>query len=91
MDMNNLLATWKLDEIPACDKGMGRARKFLTACGEGVSYLGVEKASDRAAKIRDLYMDLVAHPDLCPNCSEAESAPLKPQPAAIVPFPAGTK
>jgi hypothetical protein len=40
IDRNALLNLWRLEELPACDKGMEHARAFLTSAGEAVS--GIE-------------------------------------------------
>ncbi|MBB5057460.1 hypothetical protein HDF16_002166 [Granulicella aggregans] len=47
VDRNALLSLWKLDEIPACDKGMELSQAFLVCAGEFVDRFGVKEPGYR--------------------------------------------
>ena len=67
IDRTQLLALWKLDELPACDEGMELAARFLERAGEALdeaNIIAVRNAMIRAHK------DLIAHRATCPNCNE---------------------
>ena len=75
VDRNALLSLWKLDEIPACDKGMELARSFLVCAGEGVDRIGIEEPSDRLTELTAAYMALVEHGAGCEDCNETDELP----------------
>ncbi|HMH15185.1 MAG TPA: hypothetical protein VK578_18935 [Edaphobacter sp.] len=71
IDRAQLLALWKLDELPACVEGMELAARFLERAGDAVDRLddptqiiAVKNALIRAHK------DLIDHRATCPNCNE---------------------
>jgi hypothetical protein len=73
IDRTQLLALWKLDELPACDEGMELAARFLERAGEAVDRLDEANIiAVRNALIR-AHKDLVAHRAACPNCNEADA------------------
>ena len=76
IETGQLLALWKVEDLPACDEGMELARIFLTRCGDAVDQVG--KTTDtgepntiglRNAMIR-AHKDLVFHHSTCPKCNE---------------------
>lgn len=72
LDRTQLLALWKLDELPACEAGMEFAALFLERAGEAVDRLDEATIiATRNALIR-AHKDLVAHRACCPNCNEAD-------------------
>ena len=73
IDRAQLLALWKLDELPACEEGMELASRFLERAGEAVDRLDEANIiAARNALIR-AHKDLVAHRSVCPNCNEADA------------------
>lgn len=75
VDQNAFLSLWKLDESPACDKGMELAKSFLVCAGEGVDRIGIEEPSDRLTELTSAYMALVEHAAGCDDCNEANELP----------------
>jgi hypothetical protein len=72
IDSAQLLALWKLDEIPACEEGMEFVARFLERAGEAADRLDEATIiATRNALIR-AHKDLVAHRATCPNCNEAD-------------------
>lgn len=72
IDRTQLLALWKLDELPACDEGMELAARFLERAGEAVDRLDEANIPTvRNALIR-AHKELIAHRAMCPNCNEAD-------------------
>ena len=71
IDRAQLLALWKLDELPACDDGMELARLFLERAGDAVDKLDdpTKIIAVRNALIR-AHKDLIDHRANCPNCNE---------------------
>jgi hypothetical protein len=71
IDRTQLLALWKLDEIPACDDGMELARTFLERAGDAVDKLDdpTKIIAVRNALIR-AHKGLIDHRANCPNCNE---------------------
>jgi hypothetical protein len=75
IDRTQLLALWKLDEIPACEEGIELARAFLERAGDAVDKLdGPTKViAVRNALIR-AHKDLIDHRANCPHCNEADGS-----------------
>jgi hypothetical protein len=75
IDRTQLLALWKLDELPACDEGMGLAARFLERAGEAVDKLDdpTKIIAVRNALIR-AHNDLIEHRANCPHCNEADAS-----------------
>ena len=71
IDRAQLLALWKLDELPACQEGMELAARFLERAGEAVDRLDEANIPlVRNAMIRS-HKELVDHRATCPKCNEA--------------------
>ncbi len=70
IDRAQLLALWKLDELPACDDGMELARLFLERAGEAVDRL--DEANIIAARNTMIraHKELIAHRATCPKCNK---------------------
>ena len=74
IDRAQLLALWKLDELPACEEGMELAGRFLERAGEAVDRLDEANIiAARNAMIR-AHKELIAHRATCPNCNEADAS-----------------
>jgi len=74
VDRNQLLALWKLDELPTCEECMELAARFLERAGEAVDRLDEANIiAARNALIR-AHKELVAHRSTCPNCNEADAS-----------------
>ena len=74
VDRAQLLALWKLDELPACDEGMELAARFLERAGEAVDRLDEANIiAARNAMIR-AHKELIGHRAMCPNCNEADAS-----------------
>lgn len=73
IDKDAFLASWKLDELPACDDGMELARRFLLRAGEAVDKLDQDSViATRNALIR-AHKELVEHRADRPNCNEVDA------------------
>ena len=71
IDRAQLLALWKLDELPACQEGMELAARFLERAGEAEDRLDEANIPlVRNAMIRS-HKELVDHRATCPKCNEA--------------------
>ena len=71
IDRAQLLALWKLDELPACDDGMELASTVLERAGDAVDKLDdpTKIIAVRNALIR-AHKDLIDHRANCPKCNE---------------------
>jgi hypothetical protein len=72
IDRKQLLALWKLDELPACEDGMELAARFLERAGEAVDRLDEATIIAKRNALIRADKDLVAHRASCPNCNEAD-------------------
>jgi hypothetical protein len=71
IDRAQLLALWKLDELPACDDGIELASTFLERAVDAVDKLDdpTQIIAVRNALIR-AHKDLIDHRASCPKCNE---------------------
>jgi hypothetical protein len=70
IDQKALLSLWNLENMPACEKGMELARKFLNVAGECVNTLGIGRTTTSRSDLLWAYNAMALHSDRCQKCNE---------------------
>jgi hypothetical protein len=69
-NLNNLLSLCKVEDIPACSKGIRLAANFLTACGRAVELIDLEEVTMLRADFESHFNLFSSHHAECTKCQE---------------------
>jgi hypothetical protein len=70
-NLHKLLSVCKVEDVPACRKGIKLAANFLAACGRAVELIDLEESAALMDDFNTKFSLFSSHHVDCPRCREA--------------------